>query len=103
MQKRKITHIIPTELVGEKQIAKAWLVLEEVKEQHPNSLYVDIFGDKTEWLTNYNVWDIVEIEYNTKAREYNGKWYNSVSARQINKVNKETNVAPSYDDWELPF
>lgn len=82
-------------------------VIEETEGQYPQKGVFDTFGDKVEDL---NIGDVVEIDYNLRANEWQGKWFGS---NQIWKVTKEANSSPEpspvvappapVDTGNLPF
>lgn len=54
----------------------------ETHEQYPKRVSFDVLGDKiTEF--NLHVGEEVTVSFDINAREYNGKWYNSVNAWQV--------------------
>lgn len=54
----------------------------ETREQYPKRVAFDVLGDKiTEF--NLHVGEEVTVSFDINAREYNGKWYNSVNAWQV--------------------
>lgn len=54
----------------------------ETQEQYPKKMAFDVLGDKiTEF--NLHVGEEVTVSFDINAREYNGKWYNSVNAWQV--------------------
>ena len=74
------------ETVGEKGIAKMSIIIEETDKQYPNSLSLDVWGDKTMISNVFKLGDKLRVEFNSKTREYNGRVYNSLSARKMEKV-----------------
>lgn len=54
----------------------------ETHEQYPKRVAFDVLGDK---ITEFNlqVGEEVTVSFDINAREYNGKWYNSVNAWQV--------------------
>ena len=54
----------------------------ETHEQYPKRVAFDVLGDKiTEF--NLHVGEEVTVSFDINAREYNGKWWNSVNAWQV--------------------
>lgn len=83
-------------------------VIEEMEGQYPQKGVFDTFGDKVEDL---NIGDVVEVDYNLRANEWQGKWFGS---NQIWRVTKEAQAqaptsapviapAPPVDTGDLPF
>lgn len=54
----------------------------ETHEQYPKRVAFDVLGDK---ITEFNlqVGEEVTVSFDINAREYNGKWWNSVNAWQV--------------------
>ena len=54
----------------------------ETHEQYPKRVAFDVLGDKiTEF--NLHVGEEVTVSFDINAREYNGKWFNSVNAWNV--------------------
>lgn len=54
----------------------------ETHEQYPKRVAFDVLGDKiTEF--NLHVGEEVTVSFDINAREYNGKWWNSVNAWKV--------------------
>jgi len=62
-----------------------------------------LWDNKVDAVKDLAVWDRVKISLDCRAKEYNGRWYNGLSAWRVEKVNwaTATNNAPVDDD--LPF
>jgi hypothetical protein len=59
---------------------------------------IDLLGEKTELIKQYKVWDHVKVSLNYRAREYDGRRFNSIGAWKI-----EWNGESSNGGDELPF
>lgn len=79
------------------------IVVKEDAEQYPQTGVFEAFGDK---ITIPNVGDKVEVHFNMKASEYNGRWYPRDSAWKINTI-EAVSVATTVEEQEtgtgLPF
>lgn len=82
----KITAVTDVTKVWKDDLLKATIVVEEDQWDYPKAVAVDLWWDKTEWVREYSVGDKVYVEFNCKVREYNDKWYNSISAWDIKKL-----------------
>ncbi len=99
----KIVFIWDVESVGANNSPKQTIVLEEHNDkEYKSSLAVDFWSDKTGLLQSYSIGDIVTVSLNPKAREYNGKYYNSISCRKI-EWSSNLSWKPSDSDDDLPF
>lgn len=94
----KITKILPIQRGTGKTSGKEWqkveFVIEENAEQYPDSLCIAAFNDKVEELVGINVGDLVDVEYNGRCNEYNGRVYNSLNLYKIEKVGAPQQQAP---------
>lgn len=60
----------------------------ETHEQYPKRVAFDVLGDK---ITEFNlqVGEEVTVSFDINAREYNGKWWNSVNAWNVTRVDSQ--------------
>jgi len=94
------------EEINEK-LRKLTFVLEENSDkEYKSGMSVELFNDKIEMIKPFKVGDIVKVNLNFRAREYNGRWFNSISAWRIEGIGSAT----SKDAWwekeggdDLPF
>ena len=54
----------------------------ETQEQYPKKLAFDVINDKIEQL-NIQLGEILTVQFDINAREYNGRWFNSVNAWNV--------------------
>ena len=54
----------------------------ETHEQYPKRVAFDVFGDRIAEF-NLQVGEEVTVSFDINAREFNGKWFNSVNAWQV--------------------
>ena len=54
----------------------------ETKEQYPKRVAFDVLGDRIAEF-NLQVGEEVTVSFDINAREFNGKWFNSVNAWQV--------------------
>ncbi len=100
----KITFIGTEEKVGQNETPKITFVVEEEGKEYPSSVAVDLRKDKIEELKSFKVGDSIKISMNFRAREYNGKYFNSISAWRLAKAEWwATNAAPVEEKDDLPF
>lgn len=86
-------------LVGQKQLPKISFVIEEDSDREfKNSLMIDLLGDKTELIKWYKTWDHVKVSLNYRAREYDGRRFNSIWAWKV-----EWSASSSNAGDDLPF
>ena len=99
----KITGVIKaiTEktIVWQKQTEKVTIIIEELEGKYPNSLAIDVLGEKV-WELKAKVWEQVTAEYNAQANEHNGKRYNGLRLWKIEKAGID---GVEEDNSDLPF
>ena len=63
----------------------------ETQEQYPKKLAFDVINDKIDQF-NIKVGEFLTVQFDINAREYNGRWFNSVNAWN---VIRQTQQAPA--------
>lgn len=61
-------------------------VLETVDAQFPRKMVFDVFGADRLQRFNIQVGQTVSVAFDIDAREYNGRWYNSIRAFDVRLV-----------------
>lgn len=76
---------------GEQWQSREYVI--ETQEQYPKKICFEVFG--TEKLQEFNIRnnDLIKVHFDITAREYNGKWYNSIRAWKVEHVNPEGGTA----------
>jgi len=97
----KIVFMSDVTTVGQNNTEKRTVVLEETKEEYPNSVVLDVIGKGVKGTSGLKVGDVVIASLSFKAKEYNGKWYNSVGAWRFEKSSNAASIADDIDDDEL--
>ena len=78
---------------GEQWQSREYVI--ETQEQYPKRVCFEVFGiDK---LKEFNIRnnDLIKVHFDITAREYNGKWYNSIRAWKVEHVNPDGSVVGS--------
>ena len=78
-----------------KATGNAWMAQEYVIEtqgEYPRRMCFEVFGEERIKEFNIQVMDRLTVSFDIDAREYNGRWYNSMRAW---KVTRETLPTPS--------
>ena len=70
-------------------------VIEEVGAEYPKSCVFDVFGSEKIDKFALKVGDVVKAKLETTAREYQGKYFNSVKCWFISKGEGQNNDAPA--------
>lgn len=69
----------------------------ETQEQYPKKLAFDVTNDKIDQL-NIQFGEILTVQFDINAREYNGRWFNSVNAWN---VIRQTQQAPAQGGYSV--
>ena len=104
----KIIYKGKRETIGQNGMEKLSLVLEEISDKdYKSSLMIECFKDKIDMVENLGVGDTIKAYVNPRAREYNGRWYNTVACRKVDIIAQGGAAGASdggYDDNDdLPF
>lgn len=78
-------------------------VIQEEGTEYPQTGVFEVFGDK---LPEISEGTGVEVHYNLKANEYNGKWYNKLQIWKVDLLKEvsKTEQSKAVDDGaDLPF
>lgn len=77
------------------------------QEQYPQDIKLEMVKDKTSLLDMFKTGDSVEVSFNVRGNEYNGKYYVSLQGWKINKSGQaapqEAPAPITEDDELLPF
>ena len=69
----------------------------ETQEQYPKKLAFDVINDKIDQF-NIQVGEFLTVQFDINAREYNGRWFNSVNAwNVIRQTQQSTAQAPAVE------
>ena len=103
--KGKLLTMTEKEYIGQNGTEKQCIILEEVTDsQYKDSLCIEFFWDKVSALDKMEVGDLVEVDFNPRCKEYNGRWYNSISGWKFKVLEKGTpEVDDTDDNDDLPF
>lgn len=74
----------------------------ETQEQYPKHLAFDVANDKITEL-NIQVGESLNVQFSINAREYNGKWYNSVSAWNVVRPQQQNNQYIPQQGYQQPI
>lgn len=97
----KIIYIWEEQSVGQSWVRKKTFVIEEdTDKEYKGSMAIDLIKDRVDMINEFKIWDFVKVQLNFRANEYNGKYYNWITAWKIDKADGSS----SSSDWEdLPF
>ena len=86
----KIIVVLP-ERSGVSQRGNQWRSISyvlETQEQYPKKLAFDVTNDKIDQL-NIQLGEILTVQFDINAREYNGRWFNSVNVWNVIRQNQQ--------------
>ena len=66
-------------------------VIESVDQQFPRKMYFEVFGADKMQQFNLQLGEVVTVSFDVDAREFNGRWFNSIRAYDVRPA--ETVVA----------
>lgn len=69
----------------------------ETHESYPKKVHFDLFGAKADQYP-LNVGDEIVLSFDINSREYNGRWYTSVSGWKVEKATGHATSAPAASD-----
>ena len=82
-------------------------------EQYPQDVKLECIKDKISLLNDLSEGDDVEVSFNVRGNEYNGKYFVNLQAWKLNKVGSQPNSNPNSpqpdfepvgdEDDDLPF
>ena len=63
----------------------------ETQEQYPKKLAFDVINDKIDQF-NIQVGEFLTVQFDINAREYNGRWFNSVNAWNVIRQSQQAHA-----------
>ena len=80
-----------------------WKVQEyviETHDQYPRRMCFDVFGADKIQQFNIQVGEVLNVFFDIDAREWQGRWFNSIRAWKVERVNADAQQMPP---MEAPF
>ncbi|MCD8482406.1 MAG: DUF3127 domain-containing protein [Verrucomicrobia bacterium] len=74
-------------------------------ERFPQDIKLDLLKEKTDLVNGYKVGDAVTVQFDLRGREYNGRYYNDLTAWKIERGAGSSSAEDGAPDWvpdELP-
>ena len=79
----------------------------ETHEQYPKKMCFDVFGEDRIKQFSIQIGEEVTVSFDLDAREYQGRWYNSIRAWKVERVKKESannlNNTTNEVVFDMPF
>jgi single-strand DNA-binding protein len=58
-------------------------VIETPDEKYPQSIQFQLLNDRIQEMDNFTIGEELEVRFDIRGREYNGRYYNSLNAYKI--------------------
>lgn len=87
---------------GTSRNGNEWKVQEyviETHDQYPRRMCFDVFGDDKIKQFNIQIGEELNVSFDIDAREWQGRWFNSIRAWKVERVGAAPQVPPT----EAPF
>ena len=90
---------------GISKTGNAWkvqeYVIETINEQYPRKMCFDVFGEDKINQFNIQVGETLTVHFDMEAREWQGRWFNSIRAWKVDRTPVNPPV-PGADDVPFP-
>jgi hypothetical protein len=101
--KGKVKVINPTQVVSEKFKKREFVITTEG--EYGQDILFQLTNDKVDWLNDIQIGGDVEVLFNVRGREWQSpqgevKYFTTLEAWRINKMNEFTTPAPDKMPWE---
>lgn len=84
----KIIAVLPERGGISQRTGAEWKVQEyvlETQEQYPRKMCFDVFGADKIAQFNIQIGEVLTVSFDVDAREYQGRWYNSIRAWKVDR------------------
>ena len=85
---------------GVSKSGNQWKVQEyviETHDQYPRRMCFDVFGEDKIQQFNIQVGEELNVSFDIDAREWQGRWFNSIRAWKVERVNAAADAVPPMD------
>ena len=85
---------------GVSKSGNQWKVQEyviETHDQYPRRMCFDVFGEDKIQQFNIQVGEELNVSFDIDAREWQGRWFNSIRAWKVERVNADAQQMPPMD------
>ena len=96
----KIIAVLPERGGVSQRTGSEWKVQEyvlETQEQYPRKMCFDVFGADKIQQFNIQVGEELNVFFDIDAREWQGRWFNSIRAWKVERVNADAQQMPPMD------
>lgn len=102
----KIIAVLPKQSGTSQRTGSTWASQEyviETHDQYPRKCCFRIFGEDKIANMNIQAGEELTVSFDINAREYNGRWYNDISAWKVDRVQAGATAAPQTTAQQDPF
>jgi len=97
--KGTVKDVLKTQSFGDNSMKV--LVIKVKDGQYENDLALDFWNDKAKLLDNVSIGDEVEVSFDVRSREYNGKYFTNAGGYKVDVLNKSQS-ATSNNTEQIP-
>ena len=90
---------------GVSKSGNQWKVQEyviETHDQYPRRMCFDVFGEDKIQQFNIQVGEELNVSFDIDAREWQGRWFNSIRAWKVERVNAAADAVPPMGGAPFP-
>ena len=88
-----------------KSTGNSWMVQEyviETHDQYPKKMCFDVFGEEKIKQFNIKIGEELNVSFDVDAREWQGRWYNSIRAWRVERVGADAGMAAPQQPMGAP-
>jgi hypothetical protein len=100
--KGAIKLINPIKVISDKFSVREFVVTTP-DAKYPQDILFQTINDKMDVLESLGVGQQVEVSYNVRGREFNGRYYNTLDAWKVQVIGGQKAQTTNNDDDDLPF
>lgn len=100
--KGAIKLINPIKVISDKFSVREFVVT-TLDAKYPQDILFQTINDKMYVLESLGVGQQVEVSYNVRGREFNGRYYNTLDAWKVQVIGGQTVETLSDENLDLPF
>jgi len=86
--KGTLHHIGETREVSETFSTRSFTICQQ-DDKYPQFITFELIKDRTDLIDSFKIGDDINVSFNLRGREWNGKFFNTIQAWRIQKVTAE--------------
>lgn len=75
----------------------------ETLDQYPKKVCAQLWGDKTDQLSQFEIGSTLKVSFDVESREFNGKWYTDLRAWKIEPATTQPTVQQPASTMQQPI